>query len=172
MIFFRVKRSSTGLLAAIAQLAAAAPALAGQASEPPKEIAQHVSNKTVALAFQKAVAAAEFEAARQYLGEYYIEHDPEREDGIPGLQRGLDADKRRSIRREVTPSMVIADGDFVVTYSSVLPIRKPPPPRPDQADSPADAARSAPPPPKPYLTSEIFRLQNGKVVEHWITIQP
>lgn len=172
MFFCSLKRSSWGLLTAIAQLAAPAPVLAGQISEPPREIAQRVSNKTAALAFQRAVAAADFEAARQYVGEYYIEHDPEREDGIPGLERGLDADKRRAVRREVTPSLIIADGDFVVTYSNVRPIREPPPQRPDQVGSQVGIARNAPPPPKPYLTSEIFRLHNGKVVEHWITIQP
>jgi len=154
-----------------------------QAAQPPSNdstpdttgIAQRELYKNVVFAFYKAVADANFDQARQYIGDYYIEHDPERQDGLPGLQRALDYNRRHQIRTSIIHELVIVDGDYVVLYSHRALVRSPPSDTATSSNSPRPAASDPPrggvPPPQYTSTADIFRLSSGKIVEHWNTVQ-
>lgn len=85
----------------------------------------------------------------QKLGEYvdpktYIEHDPERPDGLTGL-RGFYDDMAQRDERITYDRVdhVVADGDYVLVH--------------------ADGAHAG----KPHEFWDLFRLGKGRIVEHW-----
>lgn len=141
------------------------------AAELKAEMANREANKKVVLAFYAAIVKLSFEEARNYIGDYYIEHDPEREDGLSGLKKALDYDGRRGNRQTIVHELVVADGDLVAVYSRSTPIMVRPAGLPPGGLAPG-ATGSGPPggEPQPNLVGDIFRLQNGKIVEHWNAI--
>jgi predicted SnoaL-like aldol condensation-catalyzing enzyme len=91
----------------------------------------------------------DYEAAEKYIGNVYIQHNPLVEDKPEGLKKFIEylrnqcPDARSEIKR------IFADGDYVILH--VHSIREP-----------GTRGRAI---------IEIFRLDNGKIVEHWDTIQ-
>lgn len=89
------------------------------------------------------------EASAAYIGDVYIQHHPGVEDGPDALSghvtrlRSEFPDFRLDIKR------VVAEDDLVVTHSHL--VRKPGDPGLAMVD--------------------IFRLENGKIVEHWDVVQ-
>lgn len=160
------------------------------AAAPAEMQAQRQANVKTVMAYYEAALKADFEAARKYIGTDYIEHDPERKDGISGLQQAFELEKKKRTRKAASHEIVIADNDLVVLMSQVVstPVQMAPP-------APANTAPGDAPPPPPATSTEgvpvggpltgsiippqstiktqaeIFRLQEGKIVEHWITIQ-
>jgi predicted SnoaL-like aldol condensation-catalyzing enzyme len=87
------------------------------------------------------------EAAQKYGGPHYIQHNPQAPDGFEAFVEfveGFAEQFRLDIKRAV------AEGDLVVTHSLLK-------------TSPEDRGTAA---------ADIFRLENGKVVEHWDVLQP
>ena len=106
------------------------------------------TNKDIAVAFYKAVIEGRVEDAfRLYAGSPYRQHNPLIEDGMEGLRKVVTwlTDARCEIKR------VFADGDHVILHSHWHGL----------SDSPRGEA-----------VVDIFRLEGGKVVEHWDVIQP
>src|SRR6202049_1389577 len=111
------------------------------------------TNKDIAVAFYKmAVFEGRIEDAfRLYAGTPYRQHNPLIEDGIEGLKKFFawvlsnHPDARGEIKR------VFADGDHVILHSHWHGL----------SDNPRGEA-----------VVDIFRLEGGKVVEHWDVIQP
>lgn len=140
------------------------------------ETARREANKKVVLAFYDASVKLDFEAARQYVGDFYIEHDPEREDGLPGLKNAFDFNRRSGISQNIEHLLVVADGDLVAVYSTATTRLAGAPPGRMSAGQPAAAGtptsgQSKPAQPKvPDLIGDIFRLRDGKIVEHWNAI--
>ncbi len=108
-------------------------------------------NKAAATGFyEAALNRKDAEAAVSYLGSDYRQHNPVIEDGRAGLAKMVNwlAGAYPQAHSEIL--RVIAEGDFVVLH---VHRRRTP-------DGPGDAI------------IDIFRLEDGKLVEHWDVIQP
>ena len=111
------------------------------------------TNKTDTVAFHtKAVFEGDVENAfRIYSGAPYRQNNPLIEDGMEGLRKFVASilanhpDAHGEIKR------VFADGDYVILHSHWHGL----------SDSPRGEA-----------VVDIYRSENGKVVEHWDVIQP
>ena len=86
------------------------------------------------------------QAVQDYVGPQYIQHNPQAPDGPEGFIGFVRAFPEASvdIRR------VFADGDMVITHSLLK----------FTPDDPGTVA------------ADFFRLEDGKVVEHWDVLQP
>jgi predicted SnoaL-like aldol condensation-catalyzing enzyme len=114
------------------------------------EKARLARNKRTVLAFyEAAINQKDFDAARKYMGETYTQHNPTAADGPEGLRDWLVEFKRAypDLRAEI--KRVVAEGDYVVLH--VYGVNGP------SANGTA--------------VVDIFRLKDGKVVEHWDVIQ-
>ena len=129
----------------IAVTAAALVAL-GAAAQP----SQLETNKRIATEFyDAAINRKDFAAASQYLGTSYRQHNPTAADGAEGLRAFIDFLRTRFPNQRGEIKRVIAEGDLVVLHVHST--------RGD--DTPGRAI------------VDIFRIDNGKVVEHWDVIQ-
>lgn len=108
-------------------------------------------NKEVVVAFYNAaINDKDFEAASVYLGDKYIQHNPLAADGPEGLKAFLDFAKENLPDFKAEIKKVFADGDHVILH--------------------VHATRG--PEDRGSAVMDIFRLEDGKVVEHWDVIQP
>jgi predicted SnoaL-like aldol condensation-catalyzing enzyme len=124
-------------------------ALAGTARA--EETAKEKANKAAVAAFyDAALNKLDFEAASKYLGPYYKQHNPTAADGAEGLKAFLAYLKANYPNTHSEITMSFADGDYVILR--VHAIR-----------TPGTAGNAI---------VDIFRLENGKVVEHWDSVQP
>jgi predicted SnoaL-like aldol condensation-catalyzing enzyme len=109
------------------------------------------ANKKVVIDFyEKALNQKDYEAAAQYFGPRYVQHNPNVPNGPDGL-KGLVTllkEKFPNSRNEI--KRVIAEGDLVMLH--VHAVREP-------------GQRGT-------AIVDIFRVENGKIVEHWDVIQP
>lgn len=137
----KIHRRTAGAIAA----AAAFVALAADAQP-----SQVEANKRIATEFyDAAINRKDFAAASQYLGSRYKQHNPTAADGAEGLRGFIDFLKARYPNQRGEIKRVIAEGDLVVLHVHST--------RGD--DTPGRAI------------VDIFRIENGKVVEHWDVIQ-
>ncbi len=107
---------------------------------------QHETNKkNVAEFYEQAINRKDFEAASKYLGSRYTQHNPVAADGPEGLKAFIQflRDKFPGARSEI--KRVFADGDYVILH--VHAVREP-------------GTRGS-------AIVDIFKLENGKIVEHW-----
>jgi predicted SnoaL-like aldol condensation-catalyzing enzyme len=107
---------------------------------------QMEENKKVVLGlYENAINQKDFEAAAKFIGPRYVQHNPRATDGLEGLKafiiflREKFPDYHSEIKR------VFADGDYVILHVHNVP---------------TPGARG-------YAIVDIFKLENGKVVEHW-----
>jgi predicted SnoaL-like aldol condensation-catalyzing enzyme len=111
------------------------------------------TNKDIAVAFyKKGLFERRVEDAfRLYAAPTYRQHNPLIEDGMEGVKKFVTwimsnhPDARGEIKR------VFADGDYVILHSHWHGL----------SDNPRGEA-----------VVDIFRLEGGKVLEHWDVIQP
>ena len=110
------------------------------------DTAQELANKKVVLEFyDKAFNSKDFAAAAQFLGSKYIEHSPTIADGAAGLEASIQALKTEHPESRNEVRRVITDGDHVIVHAHA--VRTP------------GAVGS--------IAGSIYRLENGKIVEHW-----
>jgi|AGTN01.3.fsa_nt_gi Uncharacterized protein conserved in bacteria len=127
----------------IAVTLSTAPAAAGNA-------ALEKANKEVVIDFYtKIFVDKNFEAAKKHFGDRYIQHNPGAPDGPEALEKFLTAfwEKFPNARSEI--KRVFADGDYVILHVHAIP-------------GPGDPG---------LAIVDIFRLEAGKVVEHWDVVQ-
>ena len=110
---------------------------------------QEINKRNVVEFYEKALNQKDFEAASKYLGSRYTQHNPVAADGPEGLKAfiGFLRSKFPNSRSEI--KRVFADGDYVIVH--VHAIREP-----------GTRGRAI---------IDIFKLENGKVVEHWDVAQ-
>ena len=120
-----------------------------QAGDCPEKSQQESNKETVIAFYNAAINDKDFEAASQYLGDKYIQHNPLAADGPEGLKTFIEFAKVNMAEFKVEFKRVLVDGDFVVVHSHARA-------------NPADRGSAV---------MDIFRLENGKVVEHWDVMQ-
>ena len=113
--------------------------------------AQIERNKETVLKFYRAALdAKQPDEALRYVGASYKQHNPLAEDGREGFRKFIDwirsdhPDSRSEIKR------VFADGDTVILDVHMVRV----------------------PGERGLAIAEFFRLEGGKIVEHWDRIQP
>ena len=111
---------------------------------------QEANKKTVTAFEDAALNQKDFDAASKYLGPRYTQHNPTAADGPEGLKAYIAflKDKFPSNRTEI--KRIFADGDYVIVHDHA--VREP-------------GTRG-------IAIVNIYKLENGKVVEHWDVIQP
>lgn len=107
-------------------------------------------NKKNAIAFyQTAYKGEPAKAVQLYVGDVYIQHNPDVEDGKQGFIHYFERMAKEFPEKEIDFVRVIAEGDLVALHTHQQ--------WPDK-----DA----------YITMDFFRFDDqGKIVEHWDSIQ-
>jgi len=117
----------------------------------PPALADAEANKQAVLEFyDEALNQKDFEAASKYFGPRYIQHNPGAPDGIEGFKAFIALRKEKFPNAKSEIKRVFADGDYVILH--VHAMREP-------------GERGV-------AVVDIFRLENGKIVEHWDVVQP
>ena len=100
--------------------------------------------------YESAINRKDFEAAATFLGDRYVQHNPLIADGMEGLEAFLSFLKTNypGLRGEI--KRVFADGDYVILH--------------------AHGVRT--PGERGSAIMDIFKLEEGKIVEHWDVLQP
>ncbi len=128
------------------QRAAAADATPARTTDDLRE-----ANKRTVLAFYEAVLnRSNIDDAAAYLGSHFVQHNPRSPDGIEGFRSYFQDLKRLfpSVRSDV--KRAFADGDFVILHAHIKL-------QPDELG---------------LAVVDMFRLEGGKIVEHWDVRQP
>ncbi|APG13859.1 putative SnoaL-like aldol condensation-catalyzing enzyme [Bradyrhizobium elkanii] len=112
--------------------------------------AQEEANRAAVLTFyEKGLNQKDADAALAYVGNRYVQHNPNAPDGPDGFRKfiGFLREKFPNSHSEIKRSFV--DGDFVILH--VHSVREP-----------GSRGRAI---------VDIFKLENGKIVEHWDVVQ-
>ncbi|MGE8703016.1 MAG: nuclear transport factor 2 family protein [Achromobacter sp.] len=112
---------------------------------------QEAANKAAVLAFyEKGLNQKDADAALEYVGDRYVQHNPNAADGPEGFRQFIAflRDKYPASHSEI--KRVFTDGDYVILH--VHAVREP-------------GTRG-------NAIIDIFRLEGGKIVEHWDAVQP
>jgi predicted SnoaL-like aldol condensation-catalyzing enzyme len=113
--------------------------------------AQAEANRKVVLDFyEKGLNQKDADAAIALMGNRYVQHNPNAADGPEGFRKfiGFLREKFPNSKSEIKRSFV--DGDYVILH--VHAVREP-------------GTRG-------NAIVDIFKLENGKIVEHWDAVQP
>ena len=124
--------------------------LAGCAGHPTASDRLEQNKRTVLDFYDKALNKKDFAAAAQHFGPRYIQHNPSAPDGIEGFRGFVQFIKDKFPNSRSEFKRTFAEGDYVIVH--VHAIREP-------------GTRGS-------AIIDIFRLENGKIVEHWDVIQP
>jgi predicted SnoaL-like aldol condensation-catalyzing enzyme len=107
------------------------------------------NKKTVLEFYEAGLNKKDFEAASKYFGPKYIQHNPGAPDGVEGFKTFVSFLKEKFPQSHSEIRRVFADGDHVILH--VHAVREP-----------GTRGRAI---------VDIFRLENGKIVEHWDVAQ-
>lgn len=89
-------------------------------------------------------------AVERYLGDRYIQHNPQAADGPEAFIGFVKWMRGESPETYINIKRIIAEDDLVVTHGHLT-------------HSPEDRGTAV---------VDIFRVENGKIVEHWDVVQP
>jgi predicted SnoaL-like aldol condensation-catalyzing enzyme len=134
-------RYSTAVFVLAAFCMAAAPAFAGPNEEANKKLVREF--------YDKALNEKDYEAASKYLGSKYTQHNPRAADGADGLKSYLEFLKGKFPKSRSEIKRVFAEGDYVILH--VHAVREPGT--------------------KGQAIIDIFKVADGKIVEHWDVVQ-
>lgn len=108
------------------------------------------ANKKIVVDFyEKGLNQKDYDAAAKYFGPRYIQHNPGAANGPEGFKRLVTFLKEKFPNSRNEIKRVIAEGDLVVLH----------------VHSKRDAADRG------RAIVDIFKVENGKIVEHWDVIQ-
>ena len=108
------------------------------------------NKKTVLEFYEKGLNQKDFDAASKYFGPKYVQHNPGAPDGIEGFKGFIAFRKEKFPNAHSEIKRVFADGDYVILHVHNV----------------------ATPGERGSAIVDIFRLENGKIVEHWDVVQP
>ena len=108
------------------------------------------NKKTVMALYDAALNKKDFDEASKYLGPRYTQHNPNAKDGPEGLKGFIAFLKEKFPQSHSEIKKIFADGDYVIVH--VHAVREP-------------GTRG-------LAIFDLFKLENGKVVEHWDAVQP
>jgi predicted SnoaL-like aldol condensation-catalyzing enzyme len=115
-----------------------------------RTIAKEEHNKQVVAEFHElALNRKDAAAAAAHLGSRYVQHSPELADGVEGFQAFIEQYRKKFPDARSEIKRVFADGDYVVLHVHAVP---------------APQARG-------QAMVDIYRLAEGRIVEHWGVIQ-
>ena len=116
----------------------------------PNEAQQEANRKAVLAFYDKGLNQKDADAALAYVGDRYVQHNPGAADGPEGFRKfiGFLREKFPNSHSEIKRSFV--DGDYVILH--VHAVREP-------------GTRG-------NAIIDIFKLEDGKIVEHWDVVQP
>ncbi len=126
------------LLLSATIVAAASSSWAGVREEENKRIVREF--------YEQALNRKDFAAAEKYLGPRYIQHNQRAADGKEGLKAFIGFLREKFPRSQSEIKKTFADGDYVILH--VHAVREP-------------GTRGV-------AIVDIFRLESGKIVEHWV----
>ncbi|WP_406451326.1 nuclear transport factor 2 family protein [Streptomyces sp. NBC_01622] len=108
------------------------------------------ANKKLVTAFVNDVPVhKDLSAIDRYVAPDYLQHNPTIPDGIAGVKAGMAAYFEHYPQMTFTPKRIIAEGDLVAVHSHFV----------------------AAPGERGQAVVDLFRVQNGKIVEHWDSLQ-
>lgn len=104
-----------------------------------------INKQKVSEFFDKIINKKDIDGALSYLGDHYIQHHPQVADGHEGLKQAIQLlrDKFPQARSEI--KRIFAEGDHVILHAHLTK-------EPNSRGS---------------ALVDIFRLEQGKIVEHW-----
>jgi predicted SnoaL-like aldol condensation-catalyzing enzyme len=109
-----------------------------------------LSNKDIVLAFYEAgLNKKDFSKASQYLGTTYKQHNPHAEDGVEGFRHFVEKLRATTPTSHSEVVRAFSDGDFVILHVH-------------KTQSAQDRG---------VAIVDIFRLSEGKIIEHWDVTQ-
>ena len=103
------------------------------------------NKKAVTAFYDAAINQKDFEAAAKFIGPRYVQHNPRAADGPEGLKAFLGVLREKFPDYHSEIKRVFADGDYVILHVHNVPM---------------PGARGA-------AIVDIFKLEDGKIVEHW-----
>ena len=103
------------------------------------------NKKVVTEFYELVINQKNFDAASKFIGPRYVQHNPNAADGPEGLKAFLAFLREKFPDYHSDIKRVFADGDYVILHVHNVP---------------TPGARG-------NAIVDIFRLENGKVVEHW-----
>jgi predicted SnoaL-like aldol condensation-catalyzing enzyme len=110
------------------------------------DVQQMEANKKAVVEFYDlAINKKDFDAASKFIGPRYVQHNPRAADGPEGLKAFLAFLREKFPDYHSEIKRVFADGDYVIVHVHNVP---------------TPGSRGA-------AIIDIFKLENGKVVEHW-----
>jgi predicted SnoaL-like aldol condensation-catalyzing enzyme len=114
------------------------------------DVQQEANRKIVLDFYEKGLNQKDADAAIAYMGNRYVQHNPNAADGPEGFRKFIAflREKFPNSRSEIKRSFV--DGDYVILH--VHAVREP-------------GTRGS-------AIVDIFKLENGRIVEHWDVFQP
>lgn len=143
----RGRRGSIRTVAALTLALLAAPLMAPAADAGAGRV--EANKKLVVAFYEAAINRKDYTAAAALLGPQYKQHNPTAGDGSEGLKAFIDFLKSRFPNQKGEIKQVIAEGDKVVLH--------------------VHSTRGDGTPGRAIV--DIFRVADGKVVEHWDVIQ-
>jgi predicted SnoaL-like aldol condensation-catalyzing enzyme len=110
---------------------------------------QEANKKTVLEFYEKALNQKDFDAAAKFIGPRYVQHNPGAPDGPEGFKAFLGFLREKFPDSHSEIKRVFADGDYVILH--VHSVRE-------------KGSRGR-------AIVDIFKLEDGKIVEHWDVVQ-
>jgi len=107
------------------------------------------ANKKIIREWHELAIRKPEEAVAKYLGPNYRQHNPGTADGPESFIKTVKWFAQNFPEFRMEPKRIIAEGDYVVLHSHLIL-------------KPGDRGSAV---------VEIFRLENGKIVEHWDVVQ-
>ena len=107
------------------------------------------NKKLVVKAFDQLLVDKDLSAIDKYWGSEYHQHNPNIADGVAGVKAGLGGYFEAFPQLSVSPKRVIAEGDLVAVHSHYV-------------NAPGERGQAV---------VDLFRVRNGKIVEHWDVLQ-